>query len=332
MPYHLNDTIAAIASPPGGAARGIVRISGPAAVSAARALFRPDELSDLGTVTPRASAGHVRLESLACELPATLLVWPTERSYTREPAAELHTLGSPPLLAAILAQLGRQGVRLAEPGEFTLRAFLAGRIDLTQAEAVLGIIDARGQGELEAALGQMAGGLARPIAELREQLLDLLAQLEAGLDFVEDDIQFIAAEQVERLLAAAAAEVARLTAQLAGRRREDSAVRAVLVGPPNAGKSSLFNALAQAGALVSPQPGTTRDYLVARLDLEGLACDLVDTAGVEAASDDVVARQAQAQTAAQADAAQIRLLCFDVSQPCSPWHRADWPPSTRAAN
>ena len=124
-------------------------------------------------------------------LPCDLFLWPTSRSYTREPVAELHTIGSPPLLEVISAAVCKAGARLAEPGEFTLRAFLAGRLDLTQAEAVLGVIDARGSGDLDAALVQLAGGLARPLDRLRDELLQLLAELEAGLDFVDEDIEFI---------------------------------------------------------------------------------------------------------------------------------------------
>ena len=301
MSYCVDDTIVAVASATGGAARGIVRLSGPDVLAAVAAIFRPADGWPCDRGGARACEGRVRLQRLGCELPATLLVWPTGQSYTRQPAAELHTLGAPPLLAAIVEQLGQYGVRTAEPGEFTLRAFLAGRIDLTQAEAVLGIIDARGRSELDAALGQMAGGLARPIGELRERLLDLLAQLEAGLDFVEDDIQFIAPPQIESLLSAATGQVETLRRQLAGRGRTDTAVRAVLLGPPNAGKSSLFNALSLSGALVSQQPGTTRDYLVARLNLDGFLCDLVDTAGIDDTErTDVVASQAQDQAQDQA--------------------------------
>src|SRR5207248_7990151 len=132
------------------------------------------------------------------EVPLVLYLWPTGRSYTRQPSAELHLPGSPPILEAALAAVCQAGARLARPGEFTLRAFLAGRLDLTQAEAVLGVIEAQCRHELDAALGQLAGGLARPLTALREQLLDLLAQLEAGLDFVDEDIEFITAADLER--------------------------------------------------------------------------------------------------------------------------------------
>src|SRR5262249_45075476 len=153
------------------------------------------------------------------------------------------------------------------PGEFTLRAFLAGRIDLTQAEAVLGVIDAAGRQELDAALAQLSGGLAAPLAQLRGGLLDVLAHLEAVLDFTDGDIEFISREELQSQVAAAQAEVERLASQMQARGEAASATRAVLIGAPNVGKSSLYNALTGQAALVSQQAGTTRDYLTARLDL-----------------------------------------------------------------
>src|SRR5215813_11064879 len=156
MSYHVDDTIAAIASASGGAARGIVRISGPNAISIVSKCFTPDDGRCLDGL--RQSAALTGSVYLPAPVPCDLFLWPTNRSYTRQPVAELHTFGSPPLLDGLLASVCAAGARLAEPGEFTLRAFLAGRIDLTQAEAVLGVIDAKGAGELDAALVQLAGG------------------------------------------------------------------------------------------------------------------------------------------------------------------------------
>jgi tRNA modification GTPase len=315
MLYDLRDTIVAVASAPGGAARGIVRLSGPEVVRLITATFHSSGLD--ATAEPKRSAVHrgtLRLADCQRDLPALLYLWPGTRSYTREPTAELHTIGSPPLLAAAVEELCRHGARPAAPGEFTLRAFVAGRIDLTQAEAVLGVIDAQGEQQLKAALAQMAGGLAAPLSALRESLLDLLARLEAGLDFVGEDIAFISAEEIATELAAALHQVEQLTARIGSRGESADLVRVVLVGLPNAGKSSLFNALAGAEALVSDQPGTTRDYLTARLDFAGVACELVDTAGIQSGGD-ALAPQAQQQTHAQAERAQITLLCIDASDP-----------------
>ncbi len=217
--FHPDDTIAAIASPPGGAARGIVRVCGPSAVNCVATCFEPDndrnsyefrycDRLDISHIRfPTAVFGQLRLHGVHSPLPADLLLWPTSRSYARQPTAELHTLGSPPLLEAVLRQVCAAGARLARPGEFTLRAFLAGRLDLTQAEAVLGVIDAADRRELDAALAQLAGGLGGPLGQLRERLLDLLAHLEAGLDFADEAIEFSGAADLERQLAEAANEV-----------------------------------------------------------------------------------------------------------------------------
>jgi len=261
-------------------------------------------------------------------LPADLYLWPTARTYTREPVAEIHTLGSPPLLATVLATLCAAGARAAEPGEFTLRAFLSGRLDLTQAEAVLGIIDAEGRRQFDVALKQMAGGLSRPMQALRESLVDLLAELEAGLDFVDEDIEFISQAQLHARLSEAANTVAALVEQMSARGDVADTLRAVLVGWPNVGKSSLFNCLTggASAALVSEQPGTTRDYLVAWLDESDPAaarrCQLVDTAGFEPEASAVgPGRLAQQTTAEQATSADVLVLCLDSTRPPNAWEQ-----------
>jgi tRNA modification GTPase len=252
--------------------------------------------------------------------------------------AEIHTLGSMPILEAVLRAVLAGGARLAEPGEFTLRAFLSGRIDLTQAEAVLGVIEAELPEELDAALAQMAGGLAAPLGQLRDALLELLSQVEAGLDFADEDLAFISPEQLAGQLDAAAAQVARLSERIVLRGDAMELVRVVLVGLPNTGKSSLFNALARgAEALVSHEPGTTRDYLTAELDLDGVKCQLIDTAGVDeekgrsagilpapgfhgsktavpGPSEPGPAAAAQAVALQQAHRAHVQVLCIDASQ------------------
>ncbi len=323
--YHSDDTIAAIASASGGAARGIVRISGPSAIAILESCFRPCASVNLRDVRlPTVHSGTLATSgSHVAQLPVEVYLWPDARSYTRQPSVEIHGMGSPPLLSAMLKTVCAAGARLAEPGEFTLRAFLAGRLDLTQAEAVLGIINARGQQEFRTALEQLAGGLARPLNQLRDRLLDLLAHLEAGLDFVEDDIQFIAPRQIELELEQGAAVIAGLNAQLCGRKRTDEPPRAVLVGRPNVGKSSLFNALAKhAGALVSDQPGTTRDYLTTVLDLGPARCQLIDTAGVEPEVPASGISRVAAQLASSQEAnCDIRLLCIDSSRPLNDWER-----------
>ncbi len=323
MTYDPDDTIAAIGTASGGAVRGMVRLSGPQVLDCLAGFFRLEDssclLSDI--CFPSVVTGSVILPD--ARLPCDLLLWPSDRSYTRQPTAELHTLGSPPLLEQLLRTVCEQGARLAEPGEFTLRAFLAGRLDLTQAEAVLGVIDSRNQTDLSSALAQLAGGLSAPLAELREQLLQLLAELEAGLDFAEEDIEFISSEQLRGQLTAAQSIISSVVEQMANRGEATDLVRVVLCGPPNAGKSSLFNALVErfaAGhsnveALVSSQSGTTRDFVTAVIEIEGLVCELVDTAGEASdATPDSIDSAAQAMTGQQRRQASLRVRCHDASE------------------
>jgi tRNA modification GTPase len=224
----------------------------------------------------------------------------------------------------VLNQLCGQGARVAQPGEFTLRAFLAGRIDLTHAEAVLGVIDATSSQQLDVALEQMAGGLSRPLLRLREALLQLLAQIEAGLDFVEEDIEFISRQQILDQLASALEIVGAVQVQMISRGNQAALPRVVLLGSPNAGKSSLFNALlrqrrtgrgVQPRAIVSDQPGTTRDYVTARLPLSDFTCELVDTAGDDPHSlHSTIDQAAQTFASQQQHRADVRLLCI-----AAPW-------------
>lgn len=318
----IEETIVALASPPGGAARAIVRVSGPDALVSAAKCFLGDHQQALDCRRPTALPGNIVIAGVAATLPGVLYVWPSTRSYTRQPTVEFHTIGSPPLAEALVAELCRHGARPAGPGEFTLRAFLAGRLDLTQAEAVLGVIDARGGQELRTALDQLAGGLARPLSQLRNMLLDVLAHLEAGLDFVEEDVEFISREHLDRQLAAAEDEVRQLLSCMRTRGETATALRAVLIGAPNAGKSSLYNALTGEHALVSAAAGTTRDYLCSRLDLDGAICELIDTAGMVEGSSDGIDQAAQAAGRRQRGQAQVELLCLDASEPLTPQDEA----------
>jgi tRNA modification GTPase len=187
------------------------------------------------------------------------------------------------------------------------------------------VIDAHDNRELDIALRQLAGGLSAPLASLRDRLLDLLAHLEAGLDFVEEDIEFIRADQLTAQLGAARQQVADVVQQMHGRNEMFEGVRIVLVGQPNVGKSSLFNALIdRPGAIVSELPGTTRDYLTARPELGGVPCQLIDTAGSVATRSDVgFAAAAQAMTARQRREAHLRLVCLDASRELRSDERAE---------
>lgn len=320
-----NETIAAIASAPGGALRGILRVSGPDAIKNATQWFQASSQSDAWQQSFIACVceGVALLDSGKHLLPGALYVWPDRRSYTRQPTVEFHTLGSPPLLDLLLQSICRCGARLALPGEFTLRAFLAGRLDLTQAEAVLGVIDASSQRELQVALRQLAGGLAQPLLSLRGRLLDLLAHLEAGLDFVEEDIEFISRADLIAQLREASDELSHLQSLVSSRGSSDQELRVVLYGRPNVGKSSLLNALAQDGvAIVSNQAGTTRDYLTTCIELGGRRIQLIDTAGFESSTSGI-SLSAQDGSARQIAEANLRLLCLDSSRPLDDWELAE---------
>jgi tRNA modification GTPase len=305
----VEDTIVALSSAAGPGARSVVRLSGPQAGTIVATVFTPE--AAFQPVRRRWVAGAIRLPDLASPLPADVYYWPAPRTYTGQEIVEIHALGSVPLAELLIAALLQAGARPANPGEFTLRAFLAGKLDLPRAEAVLGVIEARSRDELAQALTQLAGGVTQPLQGLRDDLLNLLADLEAGLDFAEEDIHFVGRDDLLLRLTKALAHLTLVHKQLAQRAVSGRPFRVVLSGPANAGKSSLFNALVGArAALVSAEPGTTRDYLVRRLTLEGMLVELIDTAGWRQ-GDDPIEEQAQSLGSGQRDQADLVLHCSD---------------------
>lgn len=311
----VDETIAAIASPHGGAPRGVIRISGDDSLAIAERCFESDAADSIaGLKRPMAVAGRLMLPAPLGGVPARLFIWPTTRSYTRQPSVEVHTIGSPPILEAALALICSHGARLARAGEFTLRAFLAGRIDLTQAEAVLGVIDAHTQADLNRALSQLAGGVAEPLHSARSDLLNLLADLEAGLDFVDEDIEFISQQQVVTRLGEIQRSVRKVAEQMTSRSVAGGQPRVAFVGKPNAGKSSLMNAIANdAVAIVADLPGTTRDFIERPIELSGVHCVLIDTAGEEEGRNEIehAAQLASRQQAAECD---VRVVCIPANE------------------
>lgn len=324
MSLDIEDTIVAIASAPGAAMRGIVRISGPSTLQCLSAVFEPEDgnrIADCQSTT--ALSGTISLDpSDHCdriELACDVLVWPTNKSYTRQPTAEIHTIGSTPILQSVLSKICGSGARLANPGEFTLRAFLSGRIDMTQAEAVLAVIDSTGESQMKTALRQLAGGLAGPLGKVRDQLMATLAELEAGLDFVEEDIEFISKEELADQLIAAQTSLEKVSEQICDREMTADSAKVVLYGLPNSGKSSLFNALTQSDqAIVTDIAGTTTDFVSGRMKIGNVAIELIDTAGFEKPNE-LIAAKSQEHRKEQQEQAVVRLLCIDPSTEVSEW-------------
>lgn len=304
------ETIAAIATPPGRGAVAIVRVSGPAAEPVARAVFagprlRP-RLATLGTI--RAADGATIDEGLA-------LFFPAPRSYTGEDVLELHVHGSSAVARETLLATLAAGARLAGPGEFTRRAFLAGKLDLCAAEAVAELIDAERRGAARGAAARLSGGLAAEVERHRRVLGEALERLAAALDFP-DEVEAPAGPALLGLVGAVDRELAALAQTWERGRlvREGTAV--AVVGPPNAGKSSLVNALLGTDrVLVSPEPGTTRDTVEESLALaDGGFARLIDTAGLRPAGSAVEAAGIARSEAALA-AATVLLVVVDGSQP-----------------
>jgi tRNA modification GTPase len=312
-----NDTIVALASAAGPGARAIVRLSGPKSLSIARWIFNSFEAIDPSF--RRMYPGEFRLSGIVSSVPGWLYHFPAPQTYTGQQMVELHTISSPPLIDLLIAQLLQAGARAAQPGEFTLRAFLAGKCDLPRAEAVHAVISAGNRDDLTHALAQLAGGVTRPLEGLRDDLLNLLADVEAQLDFSEEGLEFADVKVTLLRLTKGMAQLTSLQRQLDQRAAGERPFRAVLIGAPNAGKSSLFNALG-GNALISAQPGTTRDYLLARVEMNGVAVELVDTAGWQVV-DDAIGQQAQSLSQTQSCDADLLLLCVEAGKaiPLSPW-------------
>ena len=321
---NIEDTIVAIASAHDvGGHRGIVRISGPRTKENVQQYFHPNIAESDWTEQKYAKriAGSVELDDFG-EIPCDLFLWPNDRSYTRQPTAELHTYGSLPILQSLVTRACDSGARLAMPGEFTMRSFLSGRIDLAQAEAVLGVIDAASDREIHVALTQLSGGLSRPLTELRDNLLNLVADLEAGLDFVDEDIEFVSTDQVVNRLQKANALIESTLRQIGERDSGGQLPRVVLRGEPNVGKSSLWNAMVHQGqALVAAAAGTTRDYLVGEVRHEHGSFQLIDTAGKED-STNAIQRAMQETGESQVRSANLILLCIDCSRALTEWEHS----------
>ena len=321
----LPDTIAAISTPPGRGGIGIVRLSGPEAVNIA------EHLVQLAQPLVHAVARFARVVDPrpgsnpgASIDEAVVTAFLAPQSYTGDDVVEISAHGSPVVLDAILTAALSHGARLAEPGEFTQRAFLSGRLDLTQAEAVHDLIAAQTLEQARAAAQQLGGSLSRRIAPAKEQLVNLIALLEAGMDFASgelDDVDIVPPAQIDTELIAIQTVLKGLAGSFRGGSLLRSGISLALVGPPNAGKSSLFNQLLERPrAIVTPVPGTTRDTVEELWSLAGIPVRLVDTAGLrlanEAPTDEAERQGIDRSREALADA-DLVLFIHDITVPLS---------------
>lgn len=308
------DTIVAVATPPGEGGIGIVRLSGPRALNIGRALVTPAES---GTAWPSRYLmyGHVVDAVSGRRVDEVLAVYmAAPRTFTAEDVFEIHCHGGPMPLHRVVALALRHGARLANRGEFTLRAFLNGRLDLSQAEAVLDVVRARTPGALHIAVEQLAGGLAHRLRPSVDQLMGVLAFLEASIDFVEEGIPPTASEALLARLSQAEGDVRALLATAHQGIILREGVRAVLAGAPNVGKSSLLNRLLRTDrAIVTPIAGTTRDTVEEPANIHDLPVYLVDTAGLTETTDPVEQLGVQRSRAAIA-ASGLLLLVVDASR------------------
>lgn len=311
------DTIVGISSAAGTGLRGIVRLSGADAVRIVDGFFSPEAEAGLAALSgASAVTGSLGLAGGRLSLPAELLVFRAPRTYTREDIVEIHTFGSPPLLEMVVHDLCDAGARLADPGEFTLRAFESGRIDLTQVEAVLEIIRASNESEADQALRRYDGAFGRQVQDVRAALIELASRIEVHLDFSDQDIDLVGRDQVQR-------DVERLTPvlrEIQGGARpggiDSAAVTVALLGAPNAGKSSLFNALVGGErAVVTDVAGTTLDPVEQAVSIDGVDFRLIDAPGIRAGADDALERHAAERARGRFASADLVVVVIDGSRP-----------------
>jgi tRNA modification GTPase len=323
---NLDDTIVAIATPPGRGGIGVVRLAGPRARQITSPILRlkhdlepglavfgeliesGGDDTELGSVGELWAAVPTRID----EVVVTHFAKP--HSYTTDDIVEIAAHGSPVVLRHIVELCVAAGARLAEPGEFTMRAFLNGRIDLTQAEAVRDLIDSQTLYQAKVAAQQLEGALSKRLQPVKQKLVELIAVLEAGIDFAEDDVSILADSVILERIAAVRQPLAALAATFAYGKIVHQGLTLAIIGRPNVGKSSLFNRLVERErAIVTATPGTTRDLISETVALGGIPLQLVDTAGIRQALDEAESMGIRKSIEALADA-DLVLVVFDASQ------------------
>ena len=339
---NLDDTIVAIATPPGRGGIGVVRLAGPEARSIAAPMLRLKhelqpgrailgELIELvtgerGSGRPRGeqdigqgnvkNANYIPPENVPARIDEVVVTYfQKPHSYTSDDIVEISAHGSPVVLRHLVELAIARGARLAEPGEFTMRAFLNGRIDLTQAEAVQGLIDAQTLFQAKVAAQQLEGALSKRLQPIKQKLVELIALLEAGIDFAEDDVSVLPGAQILERIAAVGAPLHELAGTFEYGKIVHEGLTLAIVGRPNVGKSSLFNRLVERErAIVTATPGTTRDLVSETVAIGGIPVKLVDTAGIRRALDEAESIGIRKSMEALADA-DLVLVVLDASQP-----------------
>jgi tRNA modification GTPase len=306
------ETIVAISTPPGRGGIGIVRLSGPHALAIASGLIRANGALEHARARVAEIIDPEREQRLD---EAVVTYFARPNSYTGEELVEIAAHGSPVVLEMLVRLALRAGARLARPGEFTERAFLAGRLDLTQAEAVRDLIEAQTLYQARVAAEQMGGALSRRVAPAKQNLVELIALLEAGIDFAEDDVEVTQDAEIVTCIDTIASELRELAHSFEHGRMVHAGLRLAIVGRPNVGKSSLFNRLLERErAIVTASPGTTRDLVTDRLSLGGIPVELVDTAGLREAKSEAEAIGIRKSREALAEA-DVVMVVLDASVP-----------------
>ena len=309
----LDDTIVAIATAPGRGGLGVVRLSGPEAVSISAPMLRLKASLEAG----RAIFGElIEPDSPGTRIDEVVVTYFQEpHSYTADDVIEISAHGSPVVLRHIVEIALARGARLAEPGEFTMRAFLNGRIDLAQAEAVRDLIDSQTLYQAQVAARQLAGALSHALQPIKQELVKLIALLEAGIDFADDDVPILPAAMIHAHLAELRTPLEKLASSFAYGKIVHEGLTLAIVGRPNVGKSSLFNRLVERErAIVTATPGTTRDLVTEAVAIGGIPLRLVDTAGIRDSNEEAETLGIQKSREALADADMV-LVVLDVSQP-----------------
>ena len=308
-----NETIVAVATPPGRGGIGIVRLSGPEATRIAQPMLR---LRNPMAHAQARFADVLDVETQEKLDEAVVTFFAAPHSYTGEDVVEVAAHGSPVILETLVRQALQGGARLAAPGEFTQRAFLCGRIDLTQAEAVHDLIEAQTLYQARVAAQQLQGALSRRIKPIKEGLVALIALLEAGIDFAEDDVDVLPGRAILSRVGEIRGQLQPVADSFARGRIVQAGLMLAIVGRPNAGKSSLFNRIVQRErAIVTAAPGTTRDLVTERVSLGGIPVELVDTAGMREASDEAEQIGIRKSREALADADMVLLVLDATAAP-----------------